>query len=877
MRQYRRRSLDRRAVKFAYGGPAIPDVVANPLKARPTTRWEHRYLGQEQFPETLSAVEIEHFFTLDEVELVSVRERRGPLNRLALALQIGFLKLTGRTLNSVELIPPQILDHLGRQVDCAAPRIASIRAFYRRRHRTLFKHHASALRLLRRSELTPHAERGLVAYLRREAAAVFDDAELMARARSWLVEHDYLLLRERHIRRLAIAARRHQQQALFKLIAAAMPAERDLWVPRLLAPVEEGGISRREWLDAVPSSRSAQSLAEQMEKVSFLKELGADRLAMPELPLAGLEYFARRMMSRKPAALTRIKDPHRTIEVACFLRLTLLRLTDASLTLLDHQVSALWHGARERVQETQAARLRRLLGDLAGLADDETLDAAELRSRLKSLITPFEPERQGTQVASIRQELGRKSQDLARLLKLAREAPLAVPTDHKLAAAFATLDALSGSPNALPDNAAQPFGPSWQALTDQPDRAAALGCYRAATLMGLKRALRNRSVSVDHSLSYRAPEKKLIPEKLWQRDRGRFIRDLNLPASSEKYLQRLEAGLSAGLAALAEAVEAGAVAIEGGEVRLPRRKPAPKDPRLEPARQALAHALGDVQFPEVLIEIDGLTRFSWTLLGRPARSEQELVTLYAALMGLGSDLSVAELVRMVPALAADSLGQMMLKIEAEKRLRSANDAVLRFMRAHSVAALWGRGLFASADMMSLEATRYLWSARLDPRRRTYAVGTYAHVLDQWGILYDQPIVLNRRQAGAAIEGALRQRQVARIERVAVDTHGFTHFAMALAKAVGFDLCPHLAKLKKRKLYLPKGLEIPQVLRPIVAETVSRRAIARGWEGFLRLGASVKHGWDSATLALDRFGSAAAGDPVYNAGDGLGRLLRRLSQ
>ncbi len=530
------------------------------------------------------------------------------------------------------------------------------------------------------------------------------------------------------------------------------------------------------------------------------------------------------------------------------------------------------------MEETQAARLRRfrrLLGDLAGLADDEALGAAELRSRLKRLIAPFESERQGNQVAAIRQELGRKSQDLARLLKLARQAPLAVPADHKLAAAFAMLDLLAASPNALPAITAQPFGPSWQGLIDQPDRAAALGCFRAATLMALKRALRNHSVSVDHSLSYRAPEGKLIPQKLWQRDQGRFIRDLNLPASLEKYLQRLEAGLTAGLAALAEAVEVGAVAIDGGELRLPRRKQAPKDPRLEPARQALARAFGDVQFPEVLIEIDGLTRFSWILLGRPARSEQELVALYAALMGLGSDLSIAELVRMVPSLAADSLGQMMLKIEGERRLRSANDAVLRFMREHPIAALWGRGLFASADMMSLEATRYLWSARLDPRRRTYAVGTYAHVLDQWGILYDLPIVLNRRQAGAAIEGALRQRQVERIERVAVDTHGFTHFAMALAKLVGFDLCPHLAKLKKRKLSLPKGLEIPQVLRPIVAETVSRRAIARGWEGLLRLSASVKHGWDSATAALDRFGSAAAGDPVYNAGDGLGRLLRTL--
>ena len=159
----------------------------------------------------------------------------------------------------------------------------------------------------------------------------------------------------------------------------------------------------------------------------------------------------------------------------------------------------------------------------------------------------------------------------------------------------------------------------------------------------------------------------------------------------------------------------------------------------------------------ILPQTGGGEQLPWILLGRPARSEQELVTLYAGLLGLGSDLSVAELARMVPSVAADSLGQMVLKIEVDGRLHAANDAVLGFMREHRVASLWGHGLFASADMMSLEATRYLWSARLDPRRRTYAIGIYAHVLDQWGILYDQPIVLNRRQAGAAIEGALRQR------------------------------------------------------------------------------------------------------------------------
>jgi len=266
-----------------------------------------------------------------------------------------------------------------------------------------------------------------------------------------------------------------------------VPVQRDAWVPRLLALIEGDALTHLEWLGAVPSSKATKGLEEQTEKVGFLKELGADRLVLPDLPLAGLEYFCRRMTSRKPVALTRIKDPHRTIEVACFLSLTMLRLTDASLTLLDHRIASLWRGARERADDARESRLRRfreLLGDLAGLAGDEALDAAELRSRLQVLIARFGPERDATQVSAIRQELGRKSPDLARLLKTARAAALAVPLDHQLTEAFAALDALaSSSASTLPDGHAQPFGASWQGLIDQPDRAAALGCFRAATLI----------------------------------------------------------------------------------------------------------------------------------------------------------------------------------------------------------------------------------------------------------------------------------------------------------------------------------------------------------------------------------------------------------
>ena len=123
--------------------------------------------------------------------------------------------------------------------------------------------------------------------------------------------------------------------------------------------------------------------------------------------------------------------------------------------------------------------------------------------------------------------------------------------------------------------------------------------------------------------------------------------------------------------------------------------------------------------------------------------------------------------RMTLNIEADAVGEMMRRIEANGRLPGANRVVLDHFRTLPVTRLWGGGLQASADMMSLDATRRLWTARYDPRRRTPAVGTYTHVLDQWVILHDQAVVLNRRQAGAAIEGALRHEAVD-VHRVAVD-------------------------------------------------------------------------------------------------------------
>jgi TnpA family transposase len=81
------------------------------------------------------------------------------------------------------------------------------------------------------------------------------------------------------------------------------------------------------------------------------------------------------------------------------------------------------------------------------------------------------------------------------------------------------------------------------------------------------------------------------------------------------------------------------------------------------------------------------------------------------------------------------------------------------------------------------------------------------------------LILNDQcQAGAAVEGVVRQEEL-NIAQLAVHTHGHTDFAMALAKLLGFDLCPRLKELKDRRLFLPRGSAIAEKVQEICSATV----------------------------------------------------------
>ena len=140
-------------------------------------------------------------------------------------------------------------------------------------------------------------------------------------------------------------------------------------------------------------------------------------------------------------------------------------------------------------------------------------------------------------------------------------------------------------------------------------------------------------------------------------------------------------------------------------------------PLLEATKYELFKEVGGVQLPDLLMAIDNETHFSWRLLGRAPTTELELLLVYAALLAHGTELDATSVALMIPGLSAEAIADAMRMLEDEGPMREANELVLQFMHRHEVVKMWGDGTLASSDAMSLDASRHLWNARVDPRRQ----------------------------------------------------------------------------------------------------------------------------------------------------------------
>jgi TnpA family transposase len=704
-----------------------------------------------------------------------------------------------------------------------------------------------------------------------------------------LYGHRYLLPGDRALRDHARAAFAAQERAALKSVREGVP-ERQLRIAlgRLFAKRKgPTGATVLEWLRTPPGKHGHATLRETTQKLAYLKTLGVHEWQLGTIALPRMHAYGQAVMHRPPAATARLSDDQRTLELCCFLYITLLELTDLTADIAARRVCDLVRNASGRVQQKQASSSIDLRAERVtiksilyapGLTDQDKVAA------LRELLPQNEPEVGGSRAALVRQFLVEESAPkVSALLNSLATLDVRGDESHRAMRQIRALRELSDhGANELPlDFDVSMADAAWHPMLRTADRKKALAALKACAMNSIRKGVRGGKLWLAHSGKHRDRQDQLIAVDEWQKKRKSFVRAMSLTDDPQRYIERVVERLSESLALLGKAADDGLISIDPhGRIHIDPIQALEVDPQVARSRDAMFDIIGDAQQGDLLVEIDAQTGFSGVLLGHKAKDIAELKAVYGALLAHGTENDAKGVAAMVPGLQVSQITTAMRAMESHNRLREANGRIVEFQQSFPIAKLWGRGDKASADAMTVDTSRHLHLARMEHRRRQPGVGIYVHVKDSYGIFYDQPIVLNDRQAGSAVQGvefhnaACREDQI-RLSLLAVDTHGYTNAAMAVAKLLGFDLCVRLRKISERMLYLPSGLALPESLERLRTGRVSLTKIKDGWDELLRLVASVRDGRLTAREALERLGSAARGDKLHGAAHELGKLLRTI--
>lgn len=847
-----------------------------------------RFVGLDGLPKSLSQLDVEEGFSLSDEDVKQIKLKFKGLGRLGAAVQLVMLRATGRSADALVGLPKLLLQSLSKAVGEPQVSVGSLRSIYKRGN-TRFDHQKWAREHAGFRLLDDQGWDDLADVLDNLSNSAVSVEDLVQQAQLGLYEHQFQIPGDRALRDSARVAFAAQEQLALRIVRDGVP-QRQLTVAlvRLFAKRKgPTGATVLEWLRTPPGRHGAITLRETTQKVAFLKTLRVHEWQLDAIPMNRMQAYAQAVIHRPPSATARLLDDQKTLELCCFLYTTLLELTDASADVAARRVCDLVRRATSHVQRKQAAssiELRAERLQIKSVLYSPELGDREKIARLQELLPRDDEELDGSRAALVRHSLA--TDGAAQVSALLNSLAIFEVRGDDSCRAKQQVDALRELAGRGATELPQDFDvslaePVWQPMLRDPDRRKALAALKACAISSVRKGIRGGKLWLAHSRRHRDREDQLIPSAQWEAKRKSFLRAMSLTDDPQKYLERVFERLHESLAQLAKAAEDGLVTIDAqGHIHIDTIRALELDPKVARSRDAMFDIVGDTQLGELLVEIDAKSGFSEVLLGRRAKEVDELKAIYGALLAHGTDNDAKGVAAMVPGLQVSQITTAMRAMESQGRLRKANERVVEFQQSFAIAQLWGRGDKASADSMTMDTSRHLHLARMEHRRKQPGVGIYVHVKDSWGLFCNQPIVLNDRQAASAVHGveqynAARREDQIRLSLLAVDTHGYTNAAMAIAKLLSFDLCVRLRQMAERMLYLPAGIELPPALERLKIGRVAVKKIKAGWDELLRLVASIRDGRLTAREALERLGSAAQGDPLHAAADELGKLLRTI--
>ena len=726
----------------------------------PLASFYRRFVGATTLPKSLSQNDVDENFSLSDGDVDAIRSSFRSVGRLGAGIQLVVMRATGRSLDSFAGLPKLLLKSLCKSVGVRELEIASLRTLYNRAA-TKSDHLRWARERAEFHLFSSEDQLQLVDALSQWSGSAISVDDLVKQSEIWLFERKCVLPGDRALRDEARAAFAAQDAAAITAIREGVP-ERELKIAleRVFAKRKgRGGGTILDWLRTPAAKQSQQTLNNTTHKVRYLKTLRVHEWNLARIPVARMNAYAQSVVHRPPSDTERLSPDTKTIELTCFLYVTLLELTDVCVELTARRLNAFVTSSKKSVLKKQAKTSVNLSAErnkTKTLLYDTKMSDRQKIEALQELI-PNDAENPSVSHASlIRQSLvDEEAPRVSALLNSLAAFEVRGEEGSRLVQQTQALrDLMVKNATTLPEHFdVSMMDAVWQPLLFSPDRKKALAALKAGVLMSVRRGLKGGKIWLAHSRAHRAREEQLIPQAEWLQRRSSIVSSMSLTTNPDKFLERIFSKLSNSLQELAAVVAEGPVSVDAkGRLSIPNIQALDVDPEVSNTRDSMFRIIGAVQQGHLLVEVDAKTGYSEMLLGRKARAEVELKSVYGAVIALATGTDPKTVAKMIPDVQVSQISASMRSIEADGRLAKANNRVIEFQQSFPITKLWGDGDKASADSMTVDTSSHLYLSRMEYRRKQPGIGIYTHVLGSYSLFYNQPIVLNERQASSAVHG-----------------------------------------------------------------------------------------------------------------------------
>jgi TnpA family transposase len=454
-------------------------------------------------------------------------------------------------------------------------------------------------------------------------------------------------------------------------------------------------------------------------------------------------------------------------------------------------------------------------------------------------------------------------------------------TDSLLQAINVLREMYQNNARKLPDNPPTQFiKPRWHKLI-YTDDGIDMKYYELCVLSELKNALRSGDIWVQGSRQFKAFDEYLLPKDSFQSLIQTQALPIAVDADCQTYLQsRLnllgtELKQTNKLAKADKLPEATITATTGLKIT-------PLDAVMPESAQALitqvASMLPHIKITELLLEVDDWTGFSdeFTHL-KTDETTKDKHLLLTTILSDGINLGLRKMAESCPGTTYSKLTRLQAWHIRDETYASALGVLTNTQFTNDFARHWGDGTTSSSDGQRFKAGgRAESTGHINPKYGSEPGRLiYTHVSDQYSPFHSKLINVGIRESTYVLDGLLYHESDLKVEEHYTDTAGFTDHVFALMHLLGFKFAPRIKDLGETKLFIPKGHNPYQALKPLIGGTINTKVIEDNWSDVLRLATSIKQGTATASLLIKKLGSYPRQNSLALALREVGRIERTL--